>query len=93
MVDNTINNVYVKVPENSLSVKSILSAVATKLSSTPEDLVILDVKFLEVTDDKGTVTALVASMLVLLYLMLQTLTIGRPRVGSCMLHVNVNMRM
>ena len=48
-----LSTVYVKVPENSLSVNSILSAVATKLNSTPEELVILDVKFLQVTDDKG----------------------------------------
>lgn len=53
LVDSTINNVYVKVSESSLSVSSILSAVATKINSIPEELVILDAKFIEIADDKG----------------------------------------
>lgn len=52
-MDNTINNVYIKVPENSLSMSAIMSALATKINCVPDDLVILDVKFLQVTDDKG----------------------------------------
>ena len=53
LVDSTINNVYVKVPDKSLSASTILSAMATKIGCVAEELVILDVKFLEVTDDKG----------------------------------------
>ena len=53
LVDSTVNNVYVKVPENSLSVGSIISAVATKVNIAFEDLVLLDSKLIEVADDKG----------------------------------------
>jgi dTDP-D-glucose 4,6-dehydratase len=55
LVDHTINNIYIKVPENVVSVQSILSAVATKVSCEANELVILDVKFLEISDDKGEV--------------------------------------
>lgn len=52
-VESTINNVYVKIPENVVSVESILSAMATKLSCEATDLIMLDVKFIEISDDKG----------------------------------------
>lgn len=53
LVDSTISNVYIKVPENCVSVQSILTALATKITCEVSDLVMLDVKFLEITDDKG----------------------------------------
>lgn len=53
IVDTIISNVYIKVPENSVSVAAILSTMATKLNCDANELVILDVKFLEISDDKG----------------------------------------
>ena len=53
IVDSTINNVYIKVPENTVSAQTILSAMATKIGCDASSLVILDVKFLEISDDKG----------------------------------------
>ena len=53
LIDTVVNNVYIKVPENSLSVRSILSAISTKIGCQCQDLVLLDVNFLEVMDDKG----------------------------------------
>lgn len=55
IVDSTINNVYVKIPENSVSAQSILSVIATKVSCEVAELVMLDVKFIEISDDKGKV--------------------------------------
>ena len=53
IVDGTINNIYIKIPENTVSAQAILSAMATKIGCEVAELVILDVKFLEVSDDKG----------------------------------------
>ena len=36
-----------------MSVQAILSPMATKIGCDGDDLVILDVKFLEIADDKG----------------------------------------
>ena len=49
----TINNIYIKIPENSLTISAILSALGTKINCSPDELVFLDVNFLEITDDKG----------------------------------------
>jgi hypothetical protein len=53
VVENTINNVYIKIPENTVSAQSILSAMATRIGCEAVDLIILDVKFIEINDDKG----------------------------------------
>ena len=53
IIDSTNDNVYVKIPESSVSVPSILSEIGMKASIQPEELVILDSKFLPITDDKG----------------------------------------
>ena len=50
---STNENVYVKIPESSVSVPAILSEIALKVSIPSEDLVILDSKYIHVTDDKG----------------------------------------
>ena len=55
LVDHTINNIYIKVPVSVVSVQSILSAVATKIGCEANELIMLDVKFLEISDDKGEV--------------------------------------
>lgn len=52
-VDTTINNVYVKIPESSVSAQAILSALAVKIGSDASNLVLLDAKFIEISDDKG----------------------------------------
>ena len=48
LVDSTINNIYIKISEKLLSVNAIISALATKIGCPPVDLLILDVKFLEI---------------------------------------------
>ena len=54
IVDSTINNVYIKIPDSTVSVQAILSAIATKIGSCEaNELIILDVKFIEISDDKG----------------------------------------
>ena len=50
---STNENVYVKIPKSSVSVPAILSEIALKVSIPSEDLVILDSKYINVTDDKG----------------------------------------
>lgn len=55
IVESTINNVYVKIPENAVSGQAILSVMATKIGCEVADLNLLDVKFIEVSDDKGEV--------------------------------------
>ena len=56
-VETTIDNVYVKIPENNLSVSSILSSIASKVTDVgSDDLVLLDAKFIPISDvDKGQV--------------------------------------
>lgn len=53
VIDSIINNVYIKIADSSVSGQAILSAVATKVGCEATDLIILDVKFVEVSDDKG----------------------------------------
>ena len=51
-VESTIDSVYVKIPESSVCASSILEEVAIRVGSVAEDLVILDAKFLQVSDDE-----------------------------------------
>ena len=51
-VESTIDSIYVKIPENSVCVSSILEEVAVRVGSAAEDLVILDAKFLPVSSDE-----------------------------------------
>lgn len=67
VVDTTINNVYIKIPENEVSGNAILCAMATKIGCDVTDLIMLDVKFIEISDDKGKLEV-VASKNRLLYL-------------------------
>ena len=53
VVDSTLNNVYVRIPESTVSVPCILSEIGKKTSIDPEELVILDNKMIPVSDDKG----------------------------------------
>ena len=53
VVDSIISNVYVKIPDSSVSGQEILSAVATKVGCDVNELMMLDAKFVEITDDKG----------------------------------------
>ena len=51
-VESTIDSVYVKIPESSVCASSILDEVAIRVGSVAEDLVILDAKFLPVSNDE-----------------------------------------
>jgi len=53
MVDVTIDNVYIKIPDSSVSVTSILGEVGSKIHIPAEQLTILDSKYVPVSDDKG----------------------------------------
>lgn len=53
IVDSIINNVYIKIPDSSVSALGIISTMATKIGCEPNDLILLDVKFIEIADDKG----------------------------------------
>ena len=63
-VDSIINNIYIETPDSSVSVQAILSAMATKIGPDGDNLVILDVKFLEIADDKGN-TAIITNFSIL----------------------------
>ena len=52
-MDNTEDNVFVKIPESTLSVSTILSEVGKKTSLSPDELVLLDSKLILIADDKG----------------------------------------
>lgn len=52
-IDSTNDNVYIRIPESAVSVLSILSEIGPKLSLQQDDLVLLDAKFIPVSDDKG----------------------------------------
>lgn len=52
-VESTDDNVYIKIPESSVSVPAILSEIGAKVSIQPDELVILDSKCIPVTDGKG----------------------------------------
>ena len=53
IIDSTDDNVYIKVPECSVSVTAILAAVGQKVSIPPDDLVLLDSKIIPVSNEKG----------------------------------------
>lgn len=91
LVDNTVNNIYIRIPEKSVSVQSILSAMATKINCEANELVILDVKFLEISDDKGkSCTQYLRELFQLVHM--QTLSTGRCLAGGFTLLGNLNMR-
>ena len=52
-VESTIDSVYVKIPEKSVCVSSILEEVAVRVGMAAEDLVVLDAKFLPVSSDES----------------------------------------
>ena len=51
-IGSTDDNVYVKLAESSVSVRAILSEIGRKTSTSEEELVLLDSKFLPVSDGK-----------------------------------------
>lgn len=53
VIDSIICNVYIKIADSAVSGQAILSAVATKVGCEATDLIILDVKFIEVSNDNG----------------------------------------
>ena len=53
VVDSTLNNVYVRIPESTVSALCILSEIGKKTGIDPQELVILDNKMIPVSDDKG----------------------------------------
>ena len=54
-MDTIISNVYVKIPDSSVSLQGILNEVAGKIGEPPTDLILLDSKFIEIGDDsRGT---------------------------------------
>ena len=53
VVESTDDNVYIKIPESSVSTQSILSAIGPKIAMSGDDLIVLDSKFIPVSDDKG----------------------------------------
>ncbi len=52
VVENTIDNIYVKVPDSSVSVATILEEVGSRISVTAEDLLILDAKLVPVSSEE-----------------------------------------
>ena len=55
VIESTDDNVYIKIP-GTVSTESILSAIAPKVSMVADDLIVLDSKFIPVTNDKGQFT-------------------------------------
>ena len=55
VIESTDDNVYIKIP-GTVSTESILSAIAPKVSMAADDLIVLDSKFIPVTNDKGQFT-------------------------------------
>lgn len=53
IVDHNEENIFVKIPENALSVDAILDEVGKKVSLPSSDLVLLDSSFLTVSDENG----------------------------------------
>ena len=92
---STNENVYVKIPESSVLVPAILSEIALKVSIPSEDLVILDLKYIHVTDDKGQYACKVQycdyGYYVSLPFPLQTWSIGKHLAGACMWQNEMNM--
>ena len=50
-VDTIIFNVYIKIPDSSVSLQSIMNEVAGKIGEPPTDLILLDSRFIEIGDD------------------------------------------
>ena len=50
-VDMIISNVYIKIPDSSVSLQAILGEVARKIGESPTELILLDSKFIEIGDD------------------------------------------
>ena len=50
-VESTEENVYVKIPESSVELASLLSEAGKSMSTEPEDLVILDSKLIPVSQE------------------------------------------
>lgn len=61
VIDSIVSNVYIKIADSSVSGQSILSEVAPKVGCEAADLMILDAKFIEVSDDKGMYTILIST--------------------------------
>ncbi len=72
-VDTTIDNVYIKIPDNSVSVGSILAEVGNKVHNPAEQLTLLDSKYVPVSDDKGKLLVYYK-----IYLVLFTIAGARP---------------
>ena len=53
MVVKTIENVYIKIPDNSVLVASILVEEGSKIHIPAKQLTLLDSKYAPVSDDKG----------------------------------------
>ena len=51
-VESTIDSIYVKIPQNSVRVSGILEEVAMRVGMPAEDLVLLDAKFVAVSNDE-----------------------------------------
>ena len=50
-VDSIITNVYIKIPDDNVSTQTVLTEIACKINSDENELVLLDSKFIPVTDD------------------------------------------
>lgn len=50
-IDSIIANVYIRIPDDKVSTKTILSELGSKISAEENELVLLDSKFVPVTDD------------------------------------------
>lgn len=52
-VDSIITNVYIRIPDGNVNTQSILNEISSKTSNEENDLILLDSKFVPVTDDDG----------------------------------------
>ena len=50
-MDTIISNVYIKIPDSSVSLQAMLGEVAGKIGESPTELILLDSKFIEIGDD------------------------------------------
>ena len=50
-VDSIITNVYIRIPDDNVGTRSILGDVASKIGAEENDLILLDSKFVPITDD------------------------------------------
>ena len=51
-VDSIISNVYLKNPDSTVRTETVLSEVAAKISTEESELVLLDSKFVPISDDR-----------------------------------------